>query len=458
MKLGAREPKGFSSESLLAAMSVRLMLDFEPKRIAAIDKESLMVAGHLRVVNVIPSHREYMFSSTPSEPIVAEAAAQVLHGKNMIELLSKNVVKDGLIEKGQRGELAARLLLTLARDAAWDITTIGRVVPTAHRGQIDRLFTAPVPLLEFLSRLFARSHFESIMGATPDNQTTGPTIRESFKDAYVMFTHFGKAADDWCISDEFAFMALTRNMAIACRERMKFVDLCIPIHFGREERLSRYNTSAIFISIKDKAKAMGYNHTHIDVGKMKFFTDETKQRPVINLILQLGVQSAGRHIVIKRTETQQTPGLLATPKRKGRGGKETPQTPSGMSMLREEYRDKPKTRAEGVTPGPAYYTINATGCSSEIYGVVKPEEESLWHGLLASKDFLSEHSRQETPYLNAVLAQKPIWTRGPECCSWANLSELPSQSDLQEAGEVTARDVAAGIFFGTDRDDADVFK
>ena len=44
-------------------------------------------AGHLRVANVIPSHREYMYSSTPSEPIVVEAAAQVLREESMIHLL-----------------------------------------------------------------------------------------------------------------------------------------------------------------------------------------------------------------------------------------------------------------------------------------------------------------------------------------------------------------------------------
>ena len=424
MKLAAQNRGNYTKESFLAAISVRLMLDFEPRRIATMDTEGLMVAGHLRVANVIPSHREYMFSSTPSEPIVAEAAAQVLHGQNMIELLF-NHVKDGLIEKGQRGELAARLLLTLAHDAALNMMTVEQ---RSYQGQIEHLFTTPVPLLTFLSALFTQPYMKDIIGGTPENQPSGPTFEESFKDAYIMFTHFGKAADDWCISDEFAFMALTRNMAIACRERMKFVDLCIPIHFGKDKRLSRHNTSAILISIKDRQKAMGYIDTHIDVSEMKFFTDEIRQRPVIKLILQLGVQSAGRFIPIKRTETQQTPGLLATPKRKGRGGKEVPQTPIGVSMP-QGYRDKPETRARSTISGSTYYTISAEGCSSEIYGVVKEKEESMWHALLASRDFLSEHNRQKTDFLNAVLAQKPIWTSGPECRSWANLNEPPSQSD-----------------------------
>lgn len=449
MKLAAQnDGRSYTRESFLAALSVRLLLDFEPRRITAIDTENLMVAGHLRVANVIPSHREYMFSSTPSEPIVAEAAAQVLREQSMIKLLCDHV-KDGLIEKGQRGELAARLLLTLAHDAALEKMTVDR---RAHQGQIERFFTTPVPLLTFLSALFAQPYVEEIKGTSPDNQPTGPTFEESFKDAYIMFTHFVKGADDWCVSDQFAFMALTRNMAIACRERMKSVDICIPIHFGRGEKLSRKNTSAIFISIKDKEKAMGYNSTHIDVSKMGFFTGETKQRPVINLILQLGVQSAGRYMPIERTKTQQTPGLLATPERKTRGGKDVPST--GELKLLGEYRDKPKTRAGGTTPGPAYYTINAIGCSSKIYGVVKKEEEHLWDNLLASRDFLSEHSRQETEYLKAVMAQKPLWTSGPECRSWADLGGLPSQLESQEAEE---EKLVEGILLGTNEVGGDVF-
>jgi hypothetical protein len=169
-------------------------------------------------------------------------------------------------------------------------------------------------------------------------------------------------------------------------------------------------------------------------------------RPVINLVLQLGVQSAGRYMPIERTKKQQTPGLLATPQRKGLGGEEVPQTPTGVStgMLREDRYES--TRAKGTTAGPAYYTINAHGCNSEIYGVVKREEEPLWHALLASRDFLSEHSRQETHYLEAVMAQKPFWSSGPGCHSWADLSKLPSQPESQKAGE---KAVTEGVFPGT---------
>ena len=50
---------------------------------------------------------------------------------------------------------------------------------------------------------------------------------------------------------------------------------------------------------------------------LKFFTDETKQ---------------------------------ATPRRKGLGGQEVPQTPTGASILRAKNMHNPKTRLEGVAP------------------------------------------------------------------------------------------------------------
>ena len=159
------------------------MLDFEPRRLHATETEKLMVAGHLRVANIISSHREYMISSTPSEPIVAEAAAQILWGENVVNLLSDNVWR-GLIEKGQRGELATRILLTLAHDAASNAMNIRGPF---YVGSLERLFTIPIPLLTFLSALFAQPQMENNAEAVPDNQPTGPTLKDSFNDAYINF-------------------------------------------------------------------------------------------------------------------------------------------------------------------------------------------------------------------------------------------------------------------------------
>jgi hypothetical protein len=104
--LPARNYGEYDGKSYLTALSVQLLLDFEPRWITIAESDNLMVAVYLRVANVIRNLREYIFSSTPSESIVAEAAAQVLQKQHMIDLPFYNV-RDGLIEKGQRGELVA---------------------------------------------------------------------------------------------------------------------------------------------------------------------------------------------------------------------------------------------------------------------------------------------------------------------------------------------------------------
>jgi hypothetical protein len=204
-------------------------------------------------------------------------------GSNMVQLLVRNL-REGLIEKGQRGELVARLLFTLAHDRALEDMEIPHRL---NQGQLQKLFTSPIPAVTFFRALFGEQYANSLMRIRPDNNPNGPTFEKAFTDAYVSFTHFSKAADDWCMSHEFMFMALCRHMAISCRERMESVDLCIPVHFGREVPLSRRTTSSILVSIKEKAEAMGYNRTFVDVKKMAFAKDGTRQRFII-LVLQLG--------------------------------------------------------------------------------------------------------------------------------------------------------------------------
>lgn len=60
-----------------AVLSTRLSLDFESAQYceSARQMEANQVASHMRILYSVPKHREYMRSGTPSEPILAEAAA-----------------------------------------------------------------------------------------------------------------------------------------------------------------------------------------------------------------------------------------------------------------------------------------------------------------------------------------------------------------------------------------------
>jgi hypothetical protein len=400
----------YNSNSFLAALSVRLLLEFEPRRTQAMEVEKLMIAGHLRVANIIPQHREYVFSSTPSEPIVAEAACQVLRRKDMVHLLSQNV-NEGLIEKGQRGELVARLLLTLAHDQALETM---QVRPRAYQGQLDKLYTSPIPVENFFRALFTKEHADTLLTRHPDNDPDGPIFQEAFSDAFVMFTHFGKAADDRCMSHTFMFMALCRNMAISCWEGMHSADICIPIHFGRNEPLSRNTTSAILVSVKNRTNVLAPSATSVDVTKMAF-TDGT-ERPFIILILQLGVQGKARYVPTEVRENDD-PELLEPYYLPTHGCSSVLDATVGLSLPGESAR----IGSRRVMKRSSCYTIDARGCRSSVFRVVKADDEPLFSIILSSDSLLSEHGRKNIENLKAVLAQKPFWTLGSDC-GWAKLT------------------------------------
>jgi len=65
-----------------------------------------------------------------------------------------------------------------------------------------------------------------------------------------------------------------------------------------------------------------------------------------------------------------------------------------------------------VKPAPAKsthprYTIGIVGCSSTAYDVIKPYEKDTYTVLLASRDLLNKHPRQEEVFLEGVLRLKP---------------------------------------------------
>ena len=81
--------------------------------------ERKQVEGHMRVCLEINATFESMETVSPSEPLFSEAAYVIMVQKSFDPLKSfKSVLEGFAIHKGDRGELLALLLLTLARDQA----------------------------------------------------------------------------------------------------------------------------------------------------------------------------------------------------------------------------------------------------------------------------------------------------------------------------------------------------
>jgi hypothetical protein len=121
----------FSRAARLAVLDVQLSLDFEPRREKVQLEESNLVESHMRIAYSIPDHREYLRSGYPSEPLLAEAAAQQLWTWRMqnpfmaVETLT-NILETGLLDRGELGELTGRQLLLDAYHRAVELEQADR--------------------------------------------------------------------------------------------------------------------------------------------------------------------------------------------------------------------------------------------------------------------------------------------------------------------------------------------
>jgi hypothetical protein len=162
---------------VLAVLSQRLGVDLVLAGSEARALADQSVGHHMRLLTGVAPNGSTLYTYSPSEPILALAAASILHDRvrddrvrdrgwgPVLDTFSKNLCKSGLVEKGLLGELAARTLLIIARDFATP----------------DPNLLNPILLLDFLDTLFGNKSWRN-SGSTP--------LADTFADTYVDFTHW----------------------------------------------------------------------------------------------------------------------------------------------------------------------------------------------------------------------------------------------------------------------------
>lgn len=127
----------------------------------------------MRVAYSVPARWEYLRSGAPSEPILAEAAAQVMEKFNIPEWVSQYLAK-GLISKGERGELVARLLLTLAHD---------RALKPNGGPAFKAPYSRPITVVAFLTALLGEENMmNSVLNTTASASPDTKIFSEAFED------------------------------------------------------------------------------------------------------------------------------------------------------------------------------------------------------------------------------------------------------------------------------------
>lgn len=390
-KLTAKRLGDEDSNSTLACIALRLLLEFEPSRQDAIATENELVQGHMRVVYSVPAHREYLRAGAPSEPILAEAAACIMNEK--ISSLPQTVSRymaNGLISKGERGELVARLLLTLAHDRAL-YPNLDLTVVLKHE---SAPFSQPIPVLDFLKTLLGEENMKQILESKASAGPKDATFETTFANAAVRFTHFAKGGDSAVVTDVAAYVAMCRGIAWQCYDRQADIDMIIPVILNPNKPIDRYNMSAIFIQIKNRTKKQA---NYIDAEALGFFSKKKRQdvvRPYITLTMHLGVQSQ---------RSKNKPGT-----------EQIPEPPSGIKLGPQGTAgERPKRSAQPPRKAiHSQFSIFVTGCSAKVYNVINRNEETTYAQLLIARSLINEHPRQDGQYLAAIRRLKPAWEAG----------------------------------------------
>lgn len=120
-----------SEMARMAALGIRVILEYDTARESSRAFEDKLVESYLRIVFAVPSHREFMRTGSPSEPLLVEAAGWFLDPGLTDQLLVdaprmlSKAFEKGLLAKGERGEMVVRLFWIAAHDVAIN-NTLGR--------------------------------------------------------------------------------------------------------------------------------------------------------------------------------------------------------------------------------------------------------------------------------------------------------------------------------------------
>jgi hypothetical protein len=241
--------------SSFAVLSARLLLDLSFAASEARQYERDLVHSHLRLIYsvqqdyVLDDRQENVTGSSP-EPLIAEASAQIMHcrvgsiGKqtpymDIWNLLGK-FVDNGLIARDTVGGLIGRTLSILAMDTAIDAST----------KQCELKYQTPVTVAAYYKALLTDKAWETLRRSTPSNRvwlskaTASKTFEDAFADAYVHFSHYGKANDTTPMNDRYAWALWLRGTAVLCQSN-EGIDRAIPIFFSKLGTVSPRSVSMI---------------------------------------------------------------------------------------------------------------------------------------------------------------------------------------------------------------------
>ncbi|KAI0691305.1 hypothetical protein C8T65DRAFT_699773 [Cerioporus squamosus] len=347
----------------LAVLDVRLALDLDAQTDIALRASERMVAENMRILYHDPKRPHALLSSYPSEPVLAEAAAQQMwhwrpEGSRSMSLLDVLVdeSKSGLVSLSDDDAcLVGRYILLLSHDRA-----IGTLPPDPTAPIPDQpWFSDEVPVPRFISSIFTRQKASQVLRCLPDNVLDGRPLEDELEDAFVHFTHFVKVQSAAITLDNLR-AAYIRGAAFRIVGRKRPVHCVIPIRMKKGAGLeSVFSLMAFRFNNDDDTTSPA--QMRLDPKAQGYFPGyDQYTRPYIMLTWDImaplaedGESSAGDSMEIDERPTEGPSGALLPPG--------------------EDAHVHPR------------YTIQALGISSGTYNEVHGGDQGKYRYLLTSQ-------------------------------------------------------------------------
>ncbi|RMZ97042.1 G2 mitotic-specific cyclin cdc13 [Brachionus plicatilis] len=277
--------KVLSIADCLAILSSRIGI-VKPKLISTCQK---LVAKNMAVCTYVDTETGRFEIDYPSEPILAEAGAFLMHKSDNLNLIIKQLsftIESSLIDRGDRGEMIAKLILIIAKDKARNSSQLFHPLMYHNLSKVG----------EFIQSLFGKcldNCGNIINGWKCKSENEKCAIKiinlqiENYTellDGWINFNHFSRSK--YWLKEIDLVNGLKRCAAIHCKEYQTAVDLIIPIALDKSNFES---ISCIMVQVKLENQASEPKYFQVfNKINSKLINGIDLKKPSLLLYMQLG--------------------------------------------------------------------------------------------------------------------------------------------------------------------------
>lgn len=349
----------------LAALSSRLhpVLNYFRHTTHSLVKE--MVASHMATLISVPEHRQAFYSTYPPEPILADAAARLLHDwkrgmeeddATPITTILRDALVSQVLDIGEAAEIVCRCLLTMARD-------------DACLAKYEDVRTHPISVETFIKSFLNKTWADDFIERIDKDATEHGRV--NILKSSINFTHWVRWKGP--VSPEAIRWCFITSAAIIGKRNQRGWDLLIPICLNPDGDLSDpKNYSIVAAQIKSHSIRSEKDRKAI----MEKIVDEVEKGQEGKSIM--GPSDKGRPYIAITMGLEHSQMLNEKKK------------PSERYIFEFEQQDQ-NLRTGGHT----VYGLTICGCDRDAYPVLtKGDKKNLAEILATDHDLASEHPRK----------------------------------------------------------------